>query len=209
VASALNSLSGFYAETQKYTKAYPLLIRALKIKETEVGPEHLEVAEIVTKLALMYRGMEDFKKAEPLLVRGLSIYEKHLGAEHVDLEGPLNNLAELYYEMGEYGKSDPLYQRALNIKDLAVKPAKSSDSGAESASKNKRRKTVRLEFAATKDQVLAAIPALAELAEQSEDKKITILIEGKAKKGYDGTWLKNTITLPLIEAGIEELPDDH
>jgi hypothetical protein len=47
------------------------------------------------------------------------------------------------------------------------------------------------------------------LADQSDEKKITILIEASAKKGYDGSWLKNTITLPLIEADIEELAEDH
>ena len=161
------------------------------------------------RLALMYRGMGDFKKAEPLLIRGLDIYEKNLGPEHVDLEGPLNNLAELYYEMGEYAKSDPLYQRALNIKDLSAHPKQSNNGSEPSISKKKQRKTVRLEFSATKDQILAIIPVLAELADQSNDKKVTLLIEGKSQKGYDESWLKNTITLPLVEADIEQLLEDH
>jgi len=209
VASALDDLSGFYAETQNYAKAYPLLIRALKIKEMAVGPDHLEVGDTVTKLALMYRGLEDYKKAEPLMVRGLDIYELNLGPDHPGLEGPINNLAELYYEMGEYAKSDPLYQRALNIKDLSTQPAASGNGSESSASKKKQRKTVRLEFSATKDQILTVIPALAELADKSDDQKITILIEGKAEKGYDASWLKNSILLPLTETDVEQWAEDN
>ena len=43
---------------------------------------------------------------------------------------------------------------------------------------------------------------------RENEKKITILIEGTAKKGYDANWLKNTVTLPLVEADIKQWEED-
>lgn len=74
--------------------------------------------------------------------------------------------------------------------------------------KTDRLKRISLVFTATRDQVFKAFPAIANLADKSDDEKVKIRIEGTAADGYDPSWLRNAVEEPLDEADIERLPDD-
>jgi hypothetical protein len=67
-------------------------------------------------------------------------------------------------------------------------------------------RTVRLKFKATRDQIFKAFPAIANLADKSDDRKVTIDIEGESSAGFDPSWLRNAVQEPLDEANIERLP---
>jgi len=71
-----------------------------------------------------------------------------------------------------------------------------------------RLKRISLVFKATRDQVFKAFPAIANLADKSDDERVKIRIEGTAADGYDPSWLRNAVEEPLDEADIERLPDD-
>jgi hypothetical protein len=47
-------------------------------------------------------------------------------------------------------------------------------------------------------------PALANLADKSDEGKIRVQVEGTASKGYDPSWLRNAVDEPLDEADVEE-----
>ena len=79
-----------------YAKAEPLLLRALKIYEKALGPDHPNTADSLQSLAALYRNTGDYAKAEPLLQRALKINEKALGPENPATATSLNNLAVLY-----------------------------------------------------------------------------------------------------------------
>jgi hypothetical protein len=66
---------------------------------------------------------------------------------------------------------------------------------------------VRLKFRATRDQIFKAFPAIANLADKSDDRKVTIHVEGRSSEGFDSSWLRNAVEEPLDEADIEKLPD--
>jgi hypothetical protein len=66
---------------------------------------------------------------------------------------------------------------------------------------------VRLSFAATRDQVFKAFPAIANLAEKSDGGKIVIHIEASSQQGFDPAWLRNAVEEPLDEADIERHKD--
>jgi hypothetical protein len=70
-------------------------------------------------------------------------------------------------------------------------------------------KTVRLKFRATRDQVFKAFPAIANLTDKSDERKVTITVEGYCSDGFDPSWLRNAVDEPLDEANIEKLPDDR
>ncbi len=71
-----------------------------------------------------------------------------------------------------------------------------------------RLKRISLVFKATRDQVFKAFPAIANLADKSDDEKVKIRIEGTSADGYDPSWLRNAVEEPLDEADIERLPED-
>jgi len=68
--------------------------------------------------------------------------------------------------------------------------------------------TVRLKFKATRGQIFKAFPAIANLADKSDEGKVTIHVEGTAANGYDPLWLRNAVQEPLDEADIEQLPEE-
>jgi hypothetical protein len=65
------------------------------------------------------------------------------------------------------------------------------------------RNAVRITFAADRDQVYKSFSAIANLADKSDNGKISIVVEGHAGGGYDANWLRNAVQEPLDEANID------
>ena len=69
-------------------------------------------------------------------------------------------------------------------------------------------KTVRIRFHATRDQVFKAFPAIANLADKSNDGKVEIEVVGNNEEGFDQNWFRNAVEEPLDEADIERLQEE-
>ena len=104
----------------RYSEAEPLFKQALDLKEKILGPDHLDVAEVLQSLALLYLQQDRFGEAEALLKRSLEIEEKTLGPNHSDVAQLLNHLAELYRRQGRYADAELSLQRARQIEDKAL-----------------------------------------------------------------------------------------
>jgi hypothetical protein len=70
-----------------------------------------------------------------------------------------------------------------------------------------RQSTVRLKFKATRDQIFKAFPAIANLADKSDEGKVNVNVEGTSADGFDPSWLRNAVEEPLDEADIERQPE--
>ncbi len=77
--------------------------------------------------------------------------------------------------------------------------------GAETAARMNR---VGLTFNATRDQVFKAFPAIANLADKSDNGLIKIKIEATSSQGYDRSWFRNAVEEPLDEANIKRSEDE-
>jgi CHAT domain-containing protein/Tfp pilus assembly protein PilF len=106
----------------KYDEALSSFERALEIRESRLGPDHPDVSQVISGLAVLHHYKGDYVKAEPLHRRALAIREKSLGPEHPDVALSLNNLAILYRGLGDYAKAEQLQQRALAIKEKSFGP---------------------------------------------------------------------------------------
>jgi hypothetical protein len=71
-----------------------------------------------------------------------------------------------------------------------------------------RKKRVALTFAATREQVFKAFPAIANLADKSDGARVRIRIEGSSAAGFDPSWLRNAVDEPLDEADIERTAEE-
>ncbi len=69
----------------------------------------------------------------------------------------------------------------------------------------KARSRVTIRLTATRDQVFKAFPAIANLADGSDEGKVRIVVDGQRAAGYDANWFRNAVQEPLDEADIEEL----
>ena len=117
-AARLHNKAGYYLyERGRYAEAEPLYMRALRIREEQLGASHPDTATSLNNLASLYRSQGKYSEAEPLYVRALRIREEQLGASHPSTATSLNNLAGLYRSQGKYSLAEPLYVRALSIKE--------------------------------------------------------------------------------------------
>lgn len=75
-------------------------------------------------------------------------------------------------------------------------------------SSSQTNRIMKLSFTATRDQVFKAFPAIANLAEKSDDGQVVIRIEASSQKGFDAAWLRNAVEEPLDEGGIQWRKED-
>jgi hypothetical protein len=54
----------------------------------------------------------------------------------------------------------------------------------------------------------AAVPAIANLADNSDGARVMIHIEALSTSGFDPSWLRNAVDEPLDEADIERIPEE-
>jgi tetratricopeptide (TPR) repeat protein len=69
-------------EEGNYIKAEPLYKRSLATSEKALGPNHRDVAIILSNLGGIYHPQGVYAKAEPLYKRSLEISEKAFGPNH-------------------------------------------------------------------------------------------------------------------------------
>ena len=100
----------------------PLFRRAQIITEQALGPEHLDLADVLNDFANLLSRKSDYAQAKRLHLRTLMIREKSLGAEHASVAASLNNLAIHYAEEGDYTQAELFDQRALSIREKRLGP---------------------------------------------------------------------------------------
>lgn len=119
-ANRLNQQAGELYRQGRLGEAEAPYKRSLAIFEKVRGPDHPDVATVLTNLGLLYASQGRFAEAEPLYKRGLTIREKALGPDHPDLANSLNNLATMYHRQGRYADAEPLLKRSLAARDKAM-----------------------------------------------------------------------------------------
>lgn len=91
-----------------------LLKRSLAMYEKTLGPDDIEVAGALDRLAELY-SMGRNSENEPLYKRALAIREKALGLQHRDVGVSLYSLGLFYATQKKFAQAEPLYERALTI----------------------------------------------------------------------------------------------
>ncbi|CAG9467389.1 unnamed protein product [Pedinophyceae sp. YPF-701] len=94
----------------------------LRVREQDLGPDHPDVAEACSNLAILYNQRADYGQAQPLYERALAIWERTLGPDHPDVAHTLTDLAVLHLEQGRDAEGRPLLERALRIQEAALGP---------------------------------------------------------------------------------------
>jgi eukaryotic-like serine/threonine-protein kinase len=114
-ASMFHVIGRVYMQLGEYDRAYPLLERALVVREALFGPEHDQVARSLNALATLYQERGEYDAAEQLFRQSLSIDQKLFGERHEKVATSLNNLGLLLVLKGNYDEAEPLYKESLSI----------------------------------------------------------------------------------------------
>lgn len=103
----------------KYAEAVPLMERALALRREALGPEHVEVAEVLNELGDLAWSQGQYTQAEPLYQQAQALWEAALGPRHPKVATALNNLATLSLNQGQHARARELAERALAILEAA------------------------------------------------------------------------------------------
>jgi tetratricopeptide (TPR) repeat protein len=96
VADALTKLADLYCRKEQLSEMEPLLVEALRIRESICGSAHLSVSTDLKNLGRLYYFKQRYDLAEPYLKRALSIREATLGQYHSYVADVAEWLAKVY-----------------------------------------------------------------------------------------------------------------
>jgi tetratricopeptide (TPR) repeat protein len=121
-AMTLNDLAEICIVEARHAEAEVLYRQATEVIEAALGPNHLDVAAHLARVAAFYTEQGIYTEAEPLYERAVAIMEPALGWAHPDLAANIAALASVYYRQGLHAEAEPLYERSLAILELALEP---------------------------------------------------------------------------------------
>jgi len=103
-------------------RAERLLERAQAIWESALGPEHRDVARVLTARGAIHWRAGEPDRARPLFERALAIWEEALGPEHPAVAAGLANVAAVRHAAGDPAGARPLLERAAGALQAALGP---------------------------------------------------------------------------------------
>jgi len=113
---AIEALATAHRDRAEYEEAEPLLLRALRLRETSNGPEGAEVISAVDSLAYVEFGLKKFAEAEILYKRLAVLWEKNAGADHPMLALTFDKMAEFYAFQQHYEEAEKFARDALALR---------------------------------------------------------------------------------------------
>eukprot|EP00759_Apiculatamorpha_spiralis_P015410 PhF_6_TR22068/c0_g1_i1/m.31307 len=88
----LNNLGNAYGSLGDHATKKSMLERALRIKKTYYGSDHIEVAMTLNNLGGAYGSLGDHATKKSMLERALRIKKTYYGSDHIEVAMTLNNL---------------------------------------------------------------------------------------------------------------------
>jgi tetratricopeptide (TPR) repeat protein len=109
-----------YARAGAYDKSIPHLERAIALHEAEVGPDHPNIAAILTTLGAAYSKTGQNEKSSAAYQRALAIREKTEGLNSPALVVTLNNMADGLIKSGDTASALVYLDRAKELADKSL-----------------------------------------------------------------------------------------
>ena len=95
IASALSSLAHMYKSKKWPDKAEKLLLRALQITETALGPDHYQMGTCMNNLGMLHMSLRHLDQAKECFLQALAIIQKIFGCGAPETAPILKNWAKL------------------------------------------------------------------------------------------------------------------
>jgi eukaryotic-like serine/threonine-protein kinase len=114
-AGLLSVVGSLLSGQGKYTESVTILEEAVKLREAEVGPNHLRLASVINNLGEALRALGRNAEATKQYQRALQITEGALGPNHPNVGAVLNNLAAVLEEEHKFDEARAMYERSLAI----------------------------------------------------------------------------------------------
>jgi nucleoside phosphorylase/Tfp pilus assembly protein PilF len=118
----LNQVGIYLTANNTLGKAEEVLVRALRIMEATNGPDHPEVAIVLTNLGAVAREQGSLPEARRLLERALRIEEEASEPSHGEVARTLTNLGLVARDERHLAEARWFLERALRIEEAVYKP---------------------------------------------------------------------------------------
>ncbi len=114
---------GWYCYNLELLDSAEVYIReGLRIREAQLGPDHLQVSFSLNNLGTLLRKRGRYEGVEAIYLRALAIKEKSLPENDPDIANSLNSIGNLYWDQGRYPQAEMAYKRALSIRKASLSP---------------------------------------------------------------------------------------
>ena len=121
-ARMMDTIGTVYRKLGLYPQSEPLVKGALDIREKNLKPNDLSVAESLLSLASLRQAQGQPREAKPLFRRGLDIRSKALPPGDPLIAEAQLGLGEIHFELNERADAEALYKRSLEIREKALGP---------------------------------------------------------------------------------------
>src|SRR5262249_11099168 len=100
-------------QRSEFWLAEPLIKRCLAIRESNLDPNHLDLADALNDLADLAYGQAKYAQAEPLYRRAVGIWESVFRPHDPRIARALHHMGMLHHSQGNYHQAEPLYSKAI------------------------------------------------------------------------------------------------
>ncbi len=121
VAMSLTGLANLSKDTE-VGDANAQFLQAIAIMEKAKGPDHADVAVILSSYVQYLFGVANFTEGRSVAERTLRIQEAALGPGHLDVARTLISVAHANTELGNYDEARRLQERAIAIQEKILGP---------------------------------------------------------------------------------------
>ncbi len=90
---------------------------ALRIRESDLGPEHPDTAKSLFSLGRYHEDNGEFDKAEEFLLRAIDVLDNVYGPAARESVDSMQQLADVYYQKREFDKAESLCRRVLETNE--------------------------------------------------------------------------------------------
>jgi serine/threonine-protein kinase len=117
-ATMLQVMGQVYNELGQFDRAISAWSQALALRRANLGPQHPDVAETLTRLAISTRALGQHETAAPLLREALEVWTRLLGPNrgNEEVASILSSLAEVHLVRGELTEAESRYRQALEMR---------------------------------------------------------------------------------------------
>ncbi|MEA2544454.1 MAG: eukaryotic-like serine/threonine-protein kinase, partial [Acidobacteriaceae bacterium] len=121
-AKMMVTLAQSYADLGMYSRAQPLVERAVGIQQRIIGPEHRDTLSSMRLLATILRLRQRYDESENLIRQTLAIERRVLGAEDPETLISMNALAITLGEEGRFSEQENVERETLAIRRSVLGP---------------------------------------------------------------------------------------
>ena len=121
-AKMMHTMAVTYDGLGLYSRAQPLLERAVEIQRRTVGPGSPDTLDSMAELASVWAGEGHYAESEKLIREILETRRRALGPEHPDTLNSMNDLAVALMDEGRYAEAEKLERETIDIQRRVLGP---------------------------------------------------------------------------------------